>query len=317
MMQFFYLLFFLLFPQGTHLHSAQVAPTSLITDADVGHEVFVDVDGAKLFCRSMGKGKPIIVVHGGPGLSQEYLRPQLDRLVEHNLVIFYDQRASGRSTGEITPESMQIKTFVSDLDAVRKAFGFEKVTLIGHSWGGFLIMNYAISHPESVDKLVLVDSATESFEDNMLFLKENARRLAPYEETLKMLQESKLFKEGDPETFAEFYRTIFRAFCYIPEKANELTLTMTPTAALNSLKINHAFGTTVFSKPFNLSAQLNKFTMPVLIIHGDHDPIPLCTAENTHKSIPHSKLVVIKNCGHFPYVETPDVFFKELEEFLL
>jgi proline iminopeptidase len=53
-------------------------------------EGFVSVKDGKLFYRTAGKGLPLIVLHGGPGLSQDYLLPQLYKLAENNLVIFYD-----------------------------------------------------------------------------------------------------------------------------------------------------------------------------------------------------------------------------------
>jgi len=55
-------------------------------------EKWIEVDQAKLFCRTLGEGKPLIVIHGGAGLSQDYLLPWLTKLAEHHFVIFYDQK---------------------------------------------------------------------------------------------------------------------------------------------------------------------------------------------------------------------------------
>lgn len=104
-------------------------------------KIFIKTNDAQIFCRVFGKGEPIIVVHGGPGLSQDYLLPQMAKLAQTNLVIFYDQRGCGLSTGAINEDSIQIKTFVDDLEAIRKSFGYKKVTVLGHSWGGFLAMD--------------------------------------------------------------------------------------------------------------------------------------------------------------------------------
>lgn len=69
------------------------------------------------------------------------------------------------------------------------------------------------------------------------------------------------------------------------------------------------------SHPYNLQPLLQKLTCKMLIIHGDADPIPLSTAQNTHHSIPNSQLVVIKNCGHFPSVKAPEELFSAVETF--
>ena len=83
-------------------------------------EFFIEVDGAKLFCRTAGEGDPLIVLHGGPGLSQDCLLPQMMQLAKNHFVIFYDQRASGQSEGALDPESINLDRFVEDLGSVLK-----------------------------------------------------------------------------------------------------------------------------------------------------------------------------------------------------
>lgn len=286
----------------------------------VSKEVFVDVKGAKLFCQVMGEGKgkghPVIVIHGGPGLDQGYLLPQMAELAENHEVIFYDQRASGRSTGDITEDSMQLDTFVEDLDAVRRAFGLKKVTLLGHSWGGFLAMEYACDHPEAVEKLILMSSMAPSSDELSQFITNWLKIMAPIQEELKHIRGSPEFLSGDPETVENYYRLIDRRYCYNPEKANELSLRMSWKAGINSFMINDMVRETVFLKPFDLHDELKELHIPVLIIHGDADPIPFSTAEKTHKTIQGSKFVLLKECGHYPYVEQPKLLFKTLNEFL-
>lgn len=273
-------------------------------------------NGAKLFYRTMGKGKPIIVLHGGPGLSQDYFLPQMSKLAENNFVIFYDQRGCGKSTGEITPETITIEAFVNDLDAIRQAFQFEKISILGHSWGGFLAMQYAMSHPENIDKLILSNAMPASAEGLALFIQEYTRRTAPYQKELEEIRQTKGFAEGDPDLIERMYRIIFRSYCYNPEKANLLSSRMTPVAFVNGQKVYENINKNVFEKPFNLHYSLKQFHRPTLIIHGDFDPIPAITAQNVHESIPGSRYILIKNCGHFPYVEAPDEYFNSIMDFL-
>ena len=279
-------------------------------------EIFVESTHAKLFCRIYGEGDPLIVIHGGPGLNQDYLLPQMQRLAEHNLVIFYDQRGCGQSTGDINSESMQIEVFLNDIEAIRKGFGFEKIAILGHSWGGFLAMNYAIVYPEKVDKLILLNSVPPSNEEFELFGAEWQKRTVSIQDELAQMHETKEYKEGAPDTIEHLYRTLFHFYCFHPEKANLLNLRTTATAALNGRKVHDFFTSNILSKPFNLHAKLQKLTMPTLIVHGDSDIIPFCTAQNTHKSIRESQFVLIPNCGHFPYVEESEVLFSALKRFL-
>jgi proline iminopeptidase len=262
-------------------------------------ETYIELGNAKLFCRTMGKGSPLIVLHGGPGLSQNYLLPQLEALAKNHLVIFYDQRGSGESTGEISPETINIETFVQDLESLRKALHLDKISILGHSWGGFLAMSYAISHPEMIEKLILVSSMPPSSEEFALFAKEWTIRLAPFQQTLQETHNSPLYKIGDPETIENLHRLIFRTYCYLPEKAALLNLRASPQASINGSKVHLLLRENLFQTNFNLRPALEQLHIPTLIIHGDVDPVPSSTAENLHKSVQGSQLIIMQDCGHF------------------
>ena len=306
----FFLIFILCFSCG---YAEIASPADKTNNLLPSEEVFVKADGAQLFCRVFGQGKPIVVIHGGPGLTQDYLLPPMARLKENNRVIFYDQRACGRSTGEINAGSIRIETFMDDLEAIRKAFGYAKITVLGHSWGAFLAMEYAIAHPESIEKMILLSSCPASSEDFSLFMDEWVKRTAPYQDELKAMRESKEFIAGDPAMTEKYYRLLYRAYCYNPEKANLLNVYMSQKACINGEKVEEIFMQNLFVKPFNLHDQLKKVRIPTLIIHGDADIIPPATAQKIHESIAGSKYILIKNCGHFPHVETPDELFNDLK----
>lgn len=279
-------------------------------------EVFIDVDQARLFCRVLGKGEPLVIIHGGPGLSQDYLLPQLKKLAENNLVIFYDQRGSGESIGSIDPKSIQMSNFVNDLDEIRKAFGFKQISILGHSFGGLLAMHYAIAFPHFVNKLILLSSAPSCSEDYALLVKEWSLRMAPYMEELDCIKKSKAFEEGEPLILAKYFRIIYGRYCFDAKKVDEINFIMSRKANIDGLKTHSILKQNFFSQPFNLQSHLQQVRCKTLIIHGDVDTVLLRTAQNIHKNIPNSKLIIIKNCGHFPYVEAPQELFTHLHAFL-
>lgn len=279
-------------------------------------EVFIDVDKAKLFCRVLGKGDPLVVLHGGPGLSQGYLLPQLKKLAENNLVIFYDQRGCGESIGSIDPNFIQMSNFVKDLDGIREAFGFKQISILGHSFGGLLAMQYAIAFPHFVNKLLLLTSAPSCSEDYALFVKEWFHRMAPYMEELHCIKKSKAFEEGEPLIHAKYWRIIYGRYCFDAKKIDEINFTMSRKANIDGIKTHSILKQNFFSQTFNLQSHLQQLRCKTLVVHGDIDTIPLSTAQNTHKNIPNSQLTVIKNCGHFPYVEAPQELFAHLNTFL-
>src|SRR5215204_1866071 len=103
-------------------------------------------DRARLYCRTVGKGRPIIVLHGGPDFDHHYLLPEMDRLADSFCLIYYDQRGRGRSAEGVAPEDVSIDSEIEDLDSVRRHFGLDSVTVLGHSWGGLVAMEYATRH---------------------------------------------------------------------------------------------------------------------------------------------------------------------------
>jgi proline iminopeptidase len=289
----------------------------LLVRAEVQYEeTFVDSDGARLFCRMLGKGKPLIVVHGGPGMSQDYLLPYFAQLAENNFVIFYDQRGGGRSTGEINRETINIPTFVRDIENIRHAFNLEKISILGHSWGGLLAMHYAIAHPQSIDKLILSNSSAASSEDFQVYFEEHLRRIAPFQEEFSAVCATKEFQAGEPRAVERFYRLLFRTYCYDPEKVGLLNFQQTPMAFINGGKIYEILRGKAFSNFYDLYPSLKTLNVTTLIVHGDTDTVPAATAQKIHKCVHGSKFVLLRQCGHFPFVEQEKEYFACLKEFL-
>lgn len=280
------------------------------------NEIYIEQGKSKLFCKVLGKGKPLVVLHGGPGLTQDYLHPYFDRLAENNLVLFYDQRGCGKSIGEGDEDTITLEAYISDLEAIRSAFNLSKISILGHSWGGFLALNYAIAHPERVEKLILSNSMPASSEDYALFAEEWKKRMAPYQTELEAIQQKAEFAEGDPSLVAAMYRLIFRTYCHNPDHATYLNLTLTPTAFHSGSNVYAHFNAALFEKSFNLHPSLKTLQIPTLILHGDGDPVPPLTAQNLHNSLENSQFVLMKNCGHFPFVEDPDTYLKLIMHFV-
>lgn len=284
--------------------------------ASTPQERLIPSRNGQLFCRTMGQGDPIIVIHGGPGLSQEYLLPQMERLAQNHFVIFYDQWGCGASKGEISPATVSSSLFIEDIESVRKAFGLTKATIAGHSWGGLLALQYAIAHPEAVSKMILISPLSASSTGISLFMQEWIKRMAPYKEQFDKIESSPELAAGDPKTVELFHKMMFRTYCYNPEKADLLNLNISREAAVNGMKVNAIFQETLFFSSFDFHPALQKLSIPTLIIHGDSDSLPPVCSEWIQSSIKSSRYALLEKCGHFPYVETPEPFFAQLEAFL-
>lgn len=268
---------------------------------------YIPVDHGKIYYERYGSGDPILVIHGGPGLDQGYLKPQLLELAKNHEVIFYDQRGSGKSLDTVMDRSViNLEQFTDDIEAVRKALGLEHMTVLGHSWGGVLGMTYSIKYPDHLAKLVLVDTVPADIEGIMATSTNLNTRLAPIQEEIAALNDYAQLEKLNAEEINALNRKMFSVYFHNQQNLEKLTLNMTAESARGGFKVQEMMMEDMF---INLFPDLKKLTVPTTVIIGEQDFIPLWTSEAIVKAIPGAKLVVIPECGHFPYIEKPVEFF--------
>ncbi len=281
------------------------------------NKLFVPVNGAQLFCRTFGnQNSPVIVLHGGPGLGFNYLLPQMIEIGKFSFAIFYDQRGTGSSIGKDDWLLDPFQTYIDDLNQVREAFGLKTISLLAHSFGGILASFYALAFPQHVDKIIYLNSVPISSADYIAFVKHRSQIVDTHKTELDSIRQSVAFLQGDPETVERFYRLYFKNYFSNPSLAHTLTLRMTPKAAINNFKIYNLFYDDITKNSFNLYKKIKTLNKQSLIVACDKDVIPLYYMEQLHKNIPSSKLTLIKDSGHFPYIDQPKILFKNIKNFL-
>jgi proline iminopeptidase len=116
--------------------------------------------GISLYVREEGSGFPVLLMHGGPGADHSTLLSLLPLAYKYRL-IFYDHRCNGRSA---KPElaTMDWGNLTADAEAIRQHFGIDKWAVIGHSFGGMVALEYALRYPQSLARLVLIDTGGDS-----------------------------------------------------------------------------------------------------------------------------------------------------------
>ena len=192
------------------------------------------------------------------------------------------------------------------MEAVRKALGLEHVIVLGHSWGGLLGMKYSIKYPDHLAKLVLVDTVPADVEGIMATATNLETRLAPIKDEIAALDDYEQLEKLNAEQINALYRKAFSVNFYNQQEVEKLTLNMSAESALNGFKVNEMMMQDMF---INLFPQLKQLKVPTVVIIGEQDFIPLWTSEAIVKAIPNAKLVVIPECGHFPFVEKGAEFF--------
>jgi len=286
-------------------------PTGLLGQ---GRQGLLSLATGRLFYEVVGEGEPIVVVHGGPGMDHQYLRPGMDVLASSRTLICYDQRGTGRSDTDLDVASVNMDAFVEDIDELRQVLGYERITVLGHSFGGLIALGYALAHPESTRALILMDTD----EPGSRWTAERRRRLAeartPADSAdLAELVASPGFEARDPRTMSEMYRVAFRSTMRDRTRVDELNLTMSRQTARNGPEIQRLLGGSMAEVDW--WDRLPGLEVPTLVLHGRFDPIPLDMARALAEALPQGRLEVLET-GHFPYIEDPAGLATAVEAFL-
>jgi pimeloyl-ACP methyl ester carboxylesterase len=151
---------------------AQTSPSAArVSNVYPMQEGFVDSDGLMIYYMTVGRGDPLLIVHGGPGASHDYFLPYLLPLARTHKFIFIDERGSGRSQKLEDPSGYTIENMVEDVEAVRLALGLGKITLLGHSYGGALAQAYALKYQKNLSHLILASTWSSSTDMNEIFVR--------------------------------------------------------------------------------------------------------------------------------------------------
>ncbi|ELR68434.1 hydrolase [Fulvivirga imtechensis AK7] len=277
-------------------------------------EGFLTINGSEVFYKTMGSGEPMIVIHGGPVLDHSYFLPHFETLAQNHRLIFYDQRACGRSSLEIDSATMSIAGFTDDIEQLRKALNLEKVDILGHSWGGLLAMHYAINYPENIDHLILSNSmpaSTDGWQQEEAQLAARITREDSLERANIMASEE--MQQRKASAIKKLMMLSFKTQFHDKSKLDSLNIYIPDDFMQRSAKFSH-LGKDLMS--FNLYDDLRQLNMSTLIIYGKDEPAASLSGKELEKIIPGSKLVVIENSGHFPFVEQPEAYFGQINSFV-
>jgi proline iminopeptidase len=256
-----------------------------------------------------GSATPLIVVNGGPGFDHtyEHVSTAWDVLAKKRRVIFYDQRGTGRSPST-KDQTYTLADQINDLEELRAHLGADHMELLGHSWGGYLVMAYAAEHPEHIAHLIIVDSAAPKFKDT-IFLFDNVFPEGTERQAGLGFREEMGDKAAQDDDLREYFSMLF----YSPENRDKFLATIQPSVYKKD--INEAVEKDI--ERFDLNPEIRKFKFPSLVITGRYDMnVAPSVAYRIHQAIPGSQFAVFEKSGHLPFFEQPDQFVRIMEEFL-
>ncbi|MDB5149376.1 MAG: Pimeloyl-ACP methyl ester carboxylesterase [Mucilaginibacter sp.] len=263
-----------------------------------------------------GNGPVMLLPSPGWGPPVNYIMP-LPLFEQYFTMVYFDTRHSGKSTGPEDSTQYGLDNFVADIDALRVYLGQSKVYLAGHSGGGHQVLEYGIQHSDKLLGIIAIAAiaATDQLRSEEMGKRILKKRNEPfyvenpsYYDRAAALMMS-MGSDKTPRTLKEIIGIMGGFYFYAPELAEK---------TFQNIEFNDQVFLYTGSNGFqgkNLLGELDRITVPTLIIVGDDDFIcdPVSQAARIRERIMHSKMAVISNCGHMPWIEQPEEFYSQCE----
>ena len=257
-----------------------------------------DVPGGVLAGWVGGEGAPVLLLHGGPGLSFDYLEGLAAELGPGFRMAAYQQRGLEPST---TEGPFEVAREVADALAVLDALGWERAWVVGHSWGGHLLLHLAVAHPErlhgglAVDPLGAVGDGGAAAFDAEIFARTSEADRARAQE----LDERALRGEGSEDDAREGLRLVWPAYFASRDHVMDFPELRVSVEAYAGL-----FESLTALMP-DLQARLASVTLPMGFVTGCAGPMPADAASATAVAMPGAWVEALDGAGHFPWFERP------------
>jgi proline iminopeptidase len=300
--------------------SASAIPDGL---RDGPHEV--TLNGVRHFYRVGGNAPPgippVVFLHGGPGQGSAHFDALAGPYMERDLrVVYFDQRGSGYSERPASGD-YALATLIEDVEALRRTLGVSKIALMGHSFGGLLALEYAAKYPQNVSHLVFVGGLWDmDFQCRL-----RGRRLAELRpDAYARVARDTIGPDGKPRNHCGLEFAAFRG----AEREAYNTQLMFPDPSVRARidSVNVAKGvrnTGELSRALFSGGQRYEFraydrlTMPVVVVAGRHDGAaqPEGLRELAGR-LPNARYVEYERSGHYPYLDEPDRFAREVTAFV-
>jgi len=279
-------------------------------------ENFANINGIKICYKTLGKGDPVILVHGF-GDRKEHWRAQIGDLSKHFTVIIFDNRSAGKSDRPDGDYTMEI--FADDIAGLMDWLKIKKTNIIGHSLGGMIVQNFALKYPNRINKIILINTSAGITPPGA----DPSQGIEMYKKSqITMIQEIKkdpiniFLNHAKPAYSREFWKQMkndikkkFHGIWSVEDLIDEKLINgPTEKSIVNQ---SEAF------KSHNTYDRLNEIKNEVLILCADKDKsMPQSMCEKIHELLPNSKLIVIENAGHQSILEYPKIINQHIIEFL-
>ncbi|HVB69906.1 MAG TPA: alpha/beta hydrolase [Acidimicrobiales bacterium] len=261
----------------------------------------VPVTGGVIVGTRTGDGPPLVLLHGGPGLS-DYMGSLVDELSTGYTVLRYQQRGLQPST---TSGPFTVEAHASDALAVLRAVAPAGAVVIGHSWGGYLAMHLATLRSNLIVGLVVIDPLGVIGDGGAADMTRMIHERTPPEAwaTVLELDERAMSEKGTTEDAVQGFALIWPAYFADPASAPAMPpISIALDCSADTVKSVHD----QLAKQ-TVAGLLPRVTIPTIFVMGASSPIPPRYGLASAALIPGARTEVLEGCGHFPWLERPGV----------
>jgi len=285
---------------------------------------YLTVNGAKLWVETEGTGDPLFLISGGPGGAHAGLH-SFDKLQDSCTLVFIDNFGRGKSDTAKDVKEYSISRDVEDIEGIRKALGYDKINILGHSYGSVVAQLYAIKYGEHVKHLIIADGFfsgkmwQENDDNSNHEIQENYPEV--WDSLMRMRKRGLISSD---KVFYEEYGQVPYGFLYA----------YNPTSFRHGLDpmYPHPFNTRLYYQlvgadgdfvvgndiaKFDVTNDLKNLKMPVLVVAGRYDRVSVPKWAVMYKQYcPQAQFVMFEHSGHNPMVEEPENEFPIIRAFL-
>ncbi|MBU3830317.1 MAG: proline-specific peptidase family protein [Candidatus Limosilactobacillus merdavium] len=290
-----------------------------------GTKIITLDNGYHLWTNTQGEGNiHLLALHGGPGGNHEYWEDAAEQLKKQGLnvqVTMYDQLGSlysdqpDYSDPEIAKKYLTYDYFLDEVDEVREKLGLDNFYLIGQSWGGLLVQEYAVKYGQHL-KGAIISSMVDEIQDYVKHVNELREKTLP-KEAVDFMKDCEAKNDYSNPKYQEYVQVMNENFIdrKQPSKLYHLK-DIGGSAVYNAFQGDNEFVITGKLKDWHFRDQLKNIKVPTLITFGEHESMPLATGKKMAELIPNAKFVTTPNGGHHHMVDNPDVYYKHLADFI-
>jgi proline iminopeptidase len=284
------------------------------------HEGFVAGAGAEIYYKTIGRGLPLLLLHGGPGADHSDFLPYLRPLARRYQLVLVDERGSGRSERLQDSRHYTLESMVEDIELLRKHLRLKRWVVLGHSFGGILAQAYAIRYPRRLAGLVLAGTASSAKSVNADFRRIRRATKAALRARLDAHERMGIFQHNGEykRAYAALSARALAPFTYAKQPpARFKKPAAVAMEVLREMWVRRSdFRIDGNLKGFDFTAQLSRVKAPSLVVIGDRDLVTTTSAQLSRTSLPRATLVVMAECAHMMFVDQTVRFNHLLDGFL-